>query len=455
MRINNTIIYIPILFIIITSCNYKNTEIKDINDINADVYARNCIANKRIRVALPYNSIDFYSDRGILKGMQYELLKLLAKDINVKIDFIKIENNFEEAVKLINTNKIDLYASMSIFADSNISGISHINPIGETDISIISNKRNEDKAYIDSLNKIRINISKEFMRYKINNSIKIKDIHNRTFEDIVIMINNDILEYTVGHKTKAMVLQKNLDKISIGEALKKDLKYGWIISSKDTTLRNYLNKWFIAAKTNGILTYTKKKYFSVSRPTHLYTFNANKKYQISAYDNIVKKEMGDFKWDWKMIIAMMHTESHFRPNVKSNFGAFGLMQITPTTAQLMRVKDYKTPEGNIKCAIRYIKYLDKIFAKTIHNKEDRVSFVMASYNAGAGHIMDAMRLAKKYNKNPHKWNNNVDYYLVNKSKSEFLNDSLVKFGYCNGIETYNFVNRVMKIYNIYKIIPTK
>ena len=50
----------------------------------------------------------------------------------------------------------------------------------------------------------------------------------------------------------------------------------------------------------------------------------------------------------------------------------------------------------------------------VTDSTERVKFVLASYNAGAGHILDAMRLAAKYGKNPQIWTQHVDYFLLHK-----------------------------------------
>jgi len=76
--------------------------------------------------------------------------------------------------------------------------------------------------------------------------------------------------------------------------------------------------------------------------------------------------------------------------------------------------------------------------------------VLASYNAGIAHVYDARRLAEKNNKDPNIWDENVDYYLLNKSKPEFYRDSIVKYGYCRGEETYNFVSEIFERYEHYK-----
>jgi membrane-bound lytic murein transglycosylase F len=56
--------------------------------------------------------------------------------------------------------------------------------------------------------------------------------------------------------------------------------------------------------------------------------------------------------------------------------------------------EINNPRKNITAGVRHLKYLDGIWQKTIKDDEERVKFVLASYNAGQGHVIDAMTLAR-------------------------------------------------------------
>ena len=67
-----------------------------------------------------------------------------------------------------------------------------------------------------------------------------------------------------------------------------------------------------------------------------------------------------------------------------------------------------------------------------------------------GHIYDAQRLARKYGKDPNKWDNNVAEYIRLKNDPEYYNDPVCKHGYLRGSETYNYVREVLERYHYYK-----
>ena len=109
----------------------------------------------------------------------------------------------------------------------------------------------------------------------------------------------------------------------------------------------------------------------------------------------------------------------------------------------------QNPEESVKAAIKYIAATDRSFSM-IPDKEERLNFILASYNAGLGHIYDAMALAEKYGKNKLVWKDNVENFILLKSNEEYFTDPVCKNGYFRGIETYNFVRDIVSRYESYK-----
>lgn len=173
--------------------------------------------------------------------------------------------------------------------------------------------------------------------------------------------------------------------------------------------------------------------------------------KISPYDDIIRKYAATIDWDWRLIAAIIHKESKFNAKARSSGGMVGLMQLVPSTGYkfgLTKGKEYD-PETNIKAGVNYIKALDKIWAK-IENKEERQKFIVASYNSGEGHVLDAYRLAQKLGKNTQVWTDNVEFGLSCKSQSMYYTDPVVKCGYFNGPRTVEYVKTVYAKFEAYK-----
>ncbi len=123
----------------------------------------------------------------------------------------------------------------------------------------------------------------------------------------------------------------------------------------------------------------------------------------------------------------------------------------PRTARAMGVPAgmEQNPEESIKAAVKYIAATANSFSR-IPDPDERIKFILAAYNAGIGHVTDAMALAEKYGKNKYIWDNNVADYILLKSNEEYFNDPVCKNGYFRGVETFNFVKEVIGRGEVYK-----
>ena len=80
--------------------------------------------------------------------------------------------------------------------------------------------------------------------------------------------------------------------------------------------------------------------------------------------------------------------------------------------------------------------------------------MLASYNAGAGHVEDAQRLAEKHGDDAKKWAD-VSYWLLQLSKQEYYADPVVRFGFCRGLEPVSYVAIILDRFQHYKqLVPT-
>lgn len=175
---------------------------------------------------------------------------------------------------------------------------------------------------------------------------------------------------------------------------------------------------------------------------------------ISHYDQLFIEHSKKIRWDWKLMAAQCYQESTFDPQAKSWAGACGLMQIMPSTADHLGLPRSKMfdPEQNIAAAARYLGELEGLL-NDIPTRSERLNYVLASYNGGLHHIRDAMALAQRDGKNPHRWAD-VSQYVLKLAQPEYYNDPIVKHGYMRGSETYNYVLKILERWDGYRGIKT-
>ncbi|MEK6320126.1 MAG: transglycosylase SLT domain-containing protein [Acidobacteriota bacterium] len=171
--------------------------------------------------------------------------------------------------------------------------------------------------------------------------------------------------------------------------------------------------------------------------------------KLSQYDPLLRQYSAELSWDWRLLASQTFQESRFKPNAKSWAGATGLLQLMPATGQEFGVQNPLDPEDNVRGAVKFLIWLTDYWSKRIEDKDERLKFILASYNTGAGHVEDAQRLAEKYGSNPKAWDD-VAYWLLQKSKVQYSEDPVVKYGFCRGIEPVTYVILILKRFEHYK-----
>ena len=228
-------------------------------------------------------------------------------------------------------------------------------------------------------------------------------------------------------------------------------KLAWAVRTDNTELADSLRSWYKPEIAESVKREEKALFSTQSIHRRVYAPMLNTQAGIiSNYDHLFKRYAPIARWDWRLLAAQCYQESCFDPKAYSWAGAKGLMQIMPETAKHLGLaeSDVYEPELNIYAAVRYINELNTRFMD-IRNSEERKFFILASYNGGFFHIRDAMALAKKNGKNPHKWIH-VAEYVLKLSTPEYYNDPVVKYGYMRGNETANYVSAIYSRWQKYR-----
>jgi soluble lytic murein transglycosylase-like protein len=109
----------------------------------------------------------------------------------------------------------------------------------------------------------------------------------------------------------------------------------------------------------------------------------------SQIDQLIKANGAEYDIDPYLIFLVIEHESHFRQRAVSPKGARGLMQLMPSTARRLGVRNPFDVAQNIMGGSRYLKELLTMF-------EGRVDLALASYNAGEGAVLKYGRAVPPY-----------------------------------------------------------
>ena len=249
----------------------------------------------------------------------------------------------------------------------------------------------------------------------------------------------DLLVFSDGADSLRRVLSAN-DGICSSLPLDEQVKSVWLARTEQADLIRSVNLWASDFKRGKLYGFYQTKYFK-------------RKYdkfpsRLSPYDELFKKYSKEIDWDWRLLASLVYQESMFRPEVRSKYGAAGLMQIMPATAASLGVSDIDNPEENIGAGVRLIARLYKLVEKAGIPENERINFVLAAYNAGYGRVQDCRAVAGSLGLNPDSWNDvNSAIPMMRTPSPELL--KLMPRGRFNGKETMNFVDEIQRRYKQY------
>lgn len=408
-----------------------------------------------------YSSTSYFIYRGEDMGFQYELSQQFAKSLGVKLK-VKVAKNSRELIEKLLAGEGDLIAytlpitnrwkDSLIYCGEEV--ITHqviiqrqsgrgVKPLKDVTELIGKDVYVKPGKHYERL----VNLDKE-----LGGGIRIHRVTNDsiTAEDLIMQVSQGTIPYTVADNDIARLNKTYYPNLNTELAISFDQRASWAVRKDCPKLAEAANLWHKENMTSPDYTASMKRYFENSKSITHSPILSLKEGKISHYDALFKKYASEIDWDWRLLASLAYTESNFDTTAVSWAGAKGLMQLMPSTARAMGVPPGKeqNPEESVKAATKYIAATAKSFDHL--PEEERINFVLASYNSGIGHVLDAMALAEKYGKNKNVWRDNVETFILLKSEEEYFTDPVCKNGYFRGRETYNFVRDIIARFELYK-----
>ena len=487
MRQQISILLLIITMVLLATCSNKSEQ----NDAATKVESLPTITVQHefpdtLVVGTIYSPASFFILRGDTLGYDYERVRAFARENKMKVKF-HVANSMKELISFVENNKVHVAAyEIPITAEYK----EHVIHCGEQNVKY---QVLVQRATRDTLTNVTQLIGRDVyvihgssyearlrnLDSEIGGGIKIHAIDNDSLisEDLIGMVASGRLPLTIADSETAQINKTYNDSINISLKVGFPQKASWAVGKDWKWLADTINTW---ANNNRTISYAhdiRLRYFTMNKhhldsmralsdsvatiieqaKTQSGTVDYSKIYRrgdgdISGYDRLFKKFAATAGVEWTVLAAVAYVESNFNPNAVSWAGARGLMQIMPSTARGYGFSEesLSDPEKSVYIASLVISKTDKFLQSYISDRAERLRFTLGSYNAGMGHVTDAMKLAQKYGKKPQVWYNNVEEAILWKMRPEFYNDPVCKYGYCRGTETLNYVRQVENAYRVFR-----
>ena len=455
-NLRKIIIFIfPLFFIASISCHFNKT------NSNQDDDLLQILHKGEINVLTLSGSMSYFIYKGEPKGYEYELLSNFADSLKLKIN-IRLAENETKLMEMLLRGEGDLIAYNIPITNEGKEQVSYCGREVINEQVLVQRANRNDTLIKDVTGLIGkdvwvIHDSKYYKRLKnlndeLGGGIHIQTIEKDTVtvEDLIEMVSNGEIPYTISDNDMAKLNKTYYNNIDISLLVGHPQRSCWAVRKTNPGLAAAIDDWFEKNQNNPQYKQILKRYFEMSKMPGNEPIPIISSHQISSFDPFFKKYAQKIDWDWRLLASVSYQESRFLTDRVSWAGAAGLMGLMPNTAEAfgLPADQIYDPEENIKAATGFIKKLNQMFT-SIENEDERIRFVVASYNSGPGHIYDAQALAGKYGKSPSKWED-VEEYLKLKNLPEYYNDSVCKSGYFRGTETVNYVQDVIARWKYYQ-----
>jgi membrane-bound lytic murein transglycosylase F len=410
-----------------------------------------------LRVATLYSPTSYFIYREERMGYDYSLIDDFTREKGMVLD-LKVASSLESAVEMLDSGLVDVVAyEVPVTAQYN-KKVVYCGPESQTS-QVLVQPRAEQRindvtelvgrdVYVEKNSKYQQRIQN--LNSELGGGIRIHAVDRDTLitEDLLEMVSKGEIPLTVVDSDIAHLNKTYYPQLDITLELSFKQRSQWAVAPERAWLADSINAWFDGDQHRQSQTMLYKRYFELSKAAPAPISVDLSKGRISPYDNLFKKYAKEIDWDWRLIAAQGFVESRFDGSVVSWAGARGIMQIMPSTARANGVDPAAlvNPETSIRIAVKILQSLDRTFKPYVADKAQRQKFIIAAYNSGGAHILDAIALANKHGRNPQVWTANVEDALLLKAHAEYYNDPVCKYGYFRGRQTVEYVNQVMTFY---------
>ncbi len=387
-------------------------------------------------------------------GYDYELAKLFADDLGVKLRIRVVEDNTEilsvleknyahfgmaglsgqpEQANRYHTVVTGITAQSIVVYNRDVERPESLSDLAGKAVHVVADS-NHEHHLVEARNEI------PDLQWQVHPGLDVAGVLTRVesgeFPYAIISSN----ELDLNHVFYPMVKEA----FTVGEPG----ELAWLFpSAQDESLAKAARQFLATLKKNGTLAQISERFYGhLDRLNYVgaRTFMHHVENRLPKYESLFRDYAKDFDMDWRLLAAIGYQESHWRPNATSPTGVRGLMMLTRSTASHIGINNRLDPEESIQGGAKYFRIVHEKIPDRIP-EPDRTWFALASYNVGFGHLEDARRLTESAGKDPDRWMD-VKEFLPLLAQKEWYTKT--RFGFARGHEPVIYVQNIRRYYDV-------
>ena len=446
----------PILFLWL--CGLLAVGCKSAEEL--DAWSRVC-QYKQLHIGVILNPIEYYVSQGKTSGFSYEVGQLLADSMGLEAVF-HIYYTYEDAYLGLLDGTIELLAAADNPQPEWEGLFSFTTPLCYSDLVMVSRKadKRRKKAENDSEDTLNapslvVSLPAVFMdeaamylwRNSSGGQVTVKYV-TAASDQLLQTVEDGRYRMTITYGRYWRACAYLFPHLEQSETLQDNIPLCWVLKRGCDSLLLHCNATLEKLKAQPLLGQLLKKYThpASAERVRLAGLQSVSPYgAISKYDGHLQAYASKYQIDWFLLAALIYQESRFKMDVVGKGNTYGLMQFTPGTASKYGVYASASPAQQIEAGCRYLHALKKILEKEgVTDSAEQVPMMVAAYNAGSGHLTDAIAVARAEGWDASVWKDNVEQALLCLDKHAYYHKNYVKNGRDRaGRRTAHYVQSVL------------
>ncbi|BAP56907.1 putative soluble lytic transglycosylase fused to an ABC-type amino acid-binding protein [Thioploca ingrica] len=420
-----------------------------------------------LRVITRYGPTTYYEGEQGAAGLEYELAKRFAEELNVKLRLI-VSDSFTDILQQVADQQVHFAAAGLTVTPTRKAVVRFAPHYQEIKPQVVYHR---DRApppqnLADWNSDYRLQIIAGGNQVDILKQLKPNYPHLQ-WSEVSDLEPSELLEqvwekeipYALVGSNEMVQMRRFYPELEIGLELPETQPVAWAFSrsSKNDSLYLAAIQFFNRLQQSGELEQLIERYYGhldnveQFNFTDIRSFHQHIKERLPHYRNDFEMIAARYQLDWRLLAAMGYQESKWDPNATSVTGVRGLMMLTQSTAREMGVTHREDPLESVEGAAKYLLAIKERLSRTIP-EPDRTWLALAAYNVGPEHLRDARRLTKQFGDNPHYWVD-VKKHLPKLTQPQWYKQT--KYGYARGYEPVQFVKNVRRFYDILVRLETE
>lgn len=411
-------------------------------------------SNGELIVVTRNSQTSYYEGADGPAGIEYELAKMFANKLGVKLKLI-VPESLNDILDDLNKGLAQIAAAGLTVTKERKKHFQFGPAYQKVTEQLVYNTDHQRPRSLSSLHgqlEVVANSSHaDRLHYlkKMIPKLSWKEDKNTDTEELLQLVSDGMIDYTIADSNQVALDQRYLLNIRVAFAISKPEPLAWALQkSTDNSLLLAVQKFFQQIKKNGELTrLIERNYGHVKEFDYVGAkiFQRHIQTRLPTYLKMFKAAAKKYHIDWRLLAAIGYQESHWNPKAISPTGVRGIMMLTRKTAAELGVNRLD-PASSIEGGAKYYSQILNKMNPDIP-QPDRSWLAMAAYNIGYYHLQDARKITRLRKQNP-------NYWLDVKKSLPLLTQkrwySKTRYGYARGYEPVQYVENIRSYYDILK-----